>query len=960
MAFARGIHESQKQKQQQQGSNQNNNNTSSSAAHHRSASVSGSGGNKGTSSSSGIVSQSMAASSPYGLDPSAFQSEVRFQLPAFLNPSSAAGGAPAYPNGAEAFAGYHPPEGMMMMNKQPQQHQHQSQQQQQQQNNLGYPNMSLSQPGGSGDGSNAWNNWTFKPETAPNPNAAMSAFFATQQQQQQYQGQGQSSSSDMMMMQPPPMPPQQQQQQHRPSASSSSSATAAGKAPERSSTMPTSAMNSSSLSSSATPFPSSSGGTTATAANLLSSGGLSGLVQPGTLATSTPSGANMPGLYSTTGFDILGVLARVASRRDPKTVLGPVDCSCSFTVVDVRKFDNPIVYASPTFCQLTGYEAHEIVGRNCRFLQAPDGDVQRGSRRKYTDNAAVSHLKRMLAAGKECQASLINYRKGGMPFINLLTVVPLTWDSDEVVYHVGFQVDLVEQPNAILRNMRDGSYQVSYSALQSPQPPPVVKPPPAPKPPAEPVNGLSSIDPELFKLMPSRIQDAVYNGPEDSGKMEWLKFVFENTDDFVHVLSLKGQFHYVSPSVRGVLEYEPEDLLNKHISDICHPSDIVPVMRELKDSTHSSNSDGERGGGSSGVNLVFRVRRKHSGYVWLECHGRLHVEPGKGRKAVILTGRERSVSALTWRAVQEHGGLAETEFWAKLSFDGLWLWASSTFGQVLGQNIKLTDLVGRSFYEFMGNNSGGSSSSSSSSSAKAIDVAQAIRQAAGGSPKLGAVSVRHTLNGKDVVTTFYVVNHGELDPSTGAILGSTPGASSTSSSDDSPSSTPAAGGAGGLPSAASLRATLIGSPTNQILIQVKLVAGRGPQKRLFDKVVHPLSENVFEEMDTTRGTSWQYEMHQLKISNRKLENEIKGIKNGSIPVERPASSSSPDEAINGSASDSRPKNKKRRKSSVMDGPQSSSGSGFGFPKPSADHPAPLHQQTPGFGLAPGHLYRTWN
>jgi hypothetical protein len=43
--------------------------------------------------------------------------------------------------------------------------------------------------------------------------------------------------------------------------------------------------------------------------------------------------AEGPGLYSTTGFDMLGVLSRVAARKDPKTVLGPVDFSCSFLVV---------------------------------------------------------------------------------------------------------------------------------------------------------------------------------------------------------------------------------------------------------------------------------------------------------------------------------------------------------------------------------------------------------------------------------------------------------------------------------------------------------------------------------------------------------------------------------------------------------------------------------------------------
>lgn len=87
--------------------------------------------------------------------------------------------------------------------------------------------------------------------------------------------------------------------------------------------------------------------------------------------------------------------------------------SCSFLVTDARQYDNPIVYCSPTFEHLTGYVANEIVGRNCRFLQAPDGQVTLGSRRTYTDNQAVYHLKAQMLQNKEHQASIINYRKGG-------------------------------------------------------------------------------------------------------------------------------------------------------------------------------------------------------------------------------------------------------------------------------------------------------------------------------------------------------------------------------------------------------------------------------------------------------------------------------------------------------------------------------------------------------------------
>ncbi|CAJ0767192.1 10143_t:CDS:2, partial [Entrophospora sp. SA101] len=150
--------------------------------------------------------------------------------------------------------------------------------------------------------------------------------------------------------------------------------------------------------------------------------------------------SNFPGLYSSTGFDLLGVLARVVSRKDPRINIGPVDMSCSFLVVDARKFDFPIVYASFTFEKLTGYSNAEIVGRNCRFLQSPDGRVQLGSRRRYTDNSAVYHIKSHMVVGQECQASIINYRKGGQPFINLVTVIPIGWESDEIAYFVGFQV----------------------------------------------------------------------------------------------------------------------------------------------------------------------------------------------------------------------------------------------------------------------------------------------------------------------------------------------------------------------------------------------------------------------------------------------------------------------------------------------------------------------------------------
>ena len=41
------------------------------------------------------------------------------------------------------------------------------------------------------------------------------------------------------------------------------------------------------------------------------------------------------------------------------------------------------------------------------------------------------------------------YTVASPTFMNLLTMIPIAWYTDQVKFFVGFQVDLVEQPNAV-------------------------------------------------------------------------------------------------------------------------------------------------------------------------------------------------------------------------------------------------------------------------------------------------------------------------------------------------------------------------------------------------------------------------------------------------------------------------------------------------------------------------------
>ena len=77
----------------------------------------------------------------------------------------------------------------------------------------------------------------------------------------------------------------------------------------------------------------------------------------------------------------------------------------------LRKADNPIVFASDGFVNVTGYSRSEVVPRNCRFLQG-----------NYTDRNATRRLKASIDAREETVELLLNYKKNGEPFWNLLYV----------------------------------------------------------------------------------------------------------------------------------------------------------------------------------------------------------------------------------------------------------------------------------------------------------------------------------------------------------------------------------------------------------------------------------------------------------------------------------------------------------------------------------------------------------
>ncbi|MCV3273019.1 PAS domain-containing protein [Roseobacter sinensis] len=112
----------------------------------------------------------------------------------------------------------------------------------------------------------------------------------------------------------------------------------------------------------------------------------------------------------------------VASRLLPMLRVVCDDLPIPISIADPDLDDTPLIYVNGAFEALTLYRAEEVIGKNCRFLQGrlTDGTV--------TDEIAHACQRR---AGDSC--CIINYRKDGSLFFNMLAIQPLRLDLNRTL-----------------------------------------------------------------------------------------------------------------------------------------------------------------------------------------------------------------------------------------------------------------------------------------------------------------------------------------------------------------------------------------------------------------------------------------------------------------------------------------------------------------------------------------------
>ncbi|MEL6233709.1 MAG: PAS domain S-box protein [Pseudomonadota bacterium] len=147
--------------------------------------------------------------------------------------------------------------------------------------------------------------------------------------------------------------------------------------------------------------------------------------------------ADEPIIARVAGLAVQAVTARALAAENALLAATIQGSSSGFAIADATRPENPLVYVNDAFQRLSGYSAAEVIGKNCRFLNAEPRAAP--SRQRLRDTVAQAKAGRFL---------LRNRRKSGEMFWNELAIYPVHGPGGEVTHLVATQTDVTDHVEA--------------------------------------------------------------------------------------------------------------------------------------------------------------------------------------------------------------------------------------------------------------------------------------------------------------------------------------------------------------------------------------------------------------------------------------------------------------------------------------------------------------------------------
>ena len=106
-------------------------------------------------------------------------------------------------------------------------------------------------------------------------------------------------------------------------------------------------------------------------------------------------------------------------------------------IITEIKNDYPIVYVNEAFTKMTGYNLHDVKGKNPRILQGPK-----------TKKETLDKISNALKNWESSQATTINYKKNGDDFWVNFSISPIVNDKGEYTHWISIERDVTDAINA--------------------------------------------------------------------------------------------------------------------------------------------------------------------------------------------------------------------------------------------------------------------------------------------------------------------------------------------------------------------------------------------------------------------------------------------------------------------------------------------------------------------------------
>jgi diguanylate cyclase (GGDEF)-like protein/PAS domain S-box-containing protein len=106
-----------------------------------------------------------------------------------------------------------------------------------------------------------------------------------------------------------------------------------------------------------------------------------------------------------------------------------------------------------------------------------------------------------------------------------------------------------------------------------------------------------------------------------------FRLLAESSRDIIVMAALDGERHYVSPAVRELLGWNPEEMVGRTFRDIVHPKDLASFVQLFEDCKQ----------GKATRPLAYRCISKTGEYRWLEANPRLYRDPNTGEPAGVVS-----------------------------------------------------------------------------------------------------------------------------------------------------------------------------------------------------------------------------------------------------------------------------------------------------------------------------------